>query len=426
VRSATSSSGAARALRPLAALALFACAEPPPSIVLATLDTVRCDHLGLYGGPPELSPHLDALGARGLVHDSAYTTMPTTGPAHLSIFTGLHPSEHGSLANAEPVGSEHRPRELARRLRERGYATAAFVTSPLLQSRATGLAGFEIYDSPRGLLRPGEDAVRAALAWLDAEQRRPVFLWVHLFDAHSPYGSADEKGRSFPVEPGRYGWVDRDLFDPAERERTERRYARGVRDTDAALGALLEGIAGRIEPPPLVVVAGDHGEALGEFLETRGYAYDHGEFLDPDAVCVPLVVAGPGVSAGRSSGAVSLRDVYATLLAAAGLLGPASPGEERRDLRTASASRRIVAVERRRLKQGAPASVRAHGAAAFDGSRWVIVGDESSPPSGDADPRAIELFRIAFRHYQAAARSTGSPAPDPALGDALRSLGYAE
>jgi arylsulfatase A-like enzyme len=361
-----------------------------------------------------------------MVHEAAYTTMPTTGPAHLSIFTGLYPSEHGSLANAEPVASEHRPRELARRLRDRGYATAAFVTSPLLQPRATGLLGFEIFDSPRGLLRPGEDAVRAALAWLDAEQRRPVFLWVHLFDAHSPYGSADEKGRSFPVEPGRYGWVERDLYDPAEREGTERRYARGVRDADAALGGLLDGIAGRIEPPPLVVVAADHGEALGEFLDTRGYGYDHGEFLDPEAVCVPLVVAGPGVAPGRSSGVVSLRDVYATLLGAAGLIGSAPGSEEPRDLRTASARRRIVAVERRRVEQGAPASVRAHGAAAFDGSGGVIVGDESAPPSRDADPNAIELFRVAFHHYQAGVRNAGGRAVDPALADALRSLGYAE
>lgn len=419
-------SGARGALA-AAALALLACGEPPPSIVLATLDTVRCDHLGLYGGPPELSPHLDALGARGLVHQAAYTTMPTTGPAHLSIFTGLYPSEHGSLANAEPISSEHRPRELARRLRDRGYATAAFVTSPLLQPRATGLVGFEIYDTPRGHLRPGEDAVRAALAWLDAEQRRPVFLWIHLYDAHSPYGSADQKGRSFPVEPGRYGWVDRGIYaDPAERARAEQRYARGVRDADAALGRLLDGLAERIEPPPLVVVAGDHGEALAELLETRGYAYDHGEFLDPEVVCVPLVVAGPGVTPGRSSGAVSLRDVYPTLLGAAGLLPAESGDEERRDLRTASAGRRIVAVERRRVSPAVRAAVRAHGAAAFDGTGGVIVGEQSIPPSEGADPAEIELFQAALRRYQAAARSTGRPAVDPALADALRNLGYAD
>ena len=409
------------------ALALLACGEPPPSIVLATLDTVRCDHLGLYGGRPELSPHLDSLGARGLVHQAAYTTMPTTGPAHLSIFTGLYPSEHGSLANAEPIGGEHRPRELARRLRDRGYATAAFVTSPLLQPRATGLSGFEIYDTPRGYLRPGEDAVRAALAWLDAEQRRPVFLWVHLYDAHSPYGSADEKGRSFPVEPGRYGWVDRDLYaDPVERASVAQRYARGVRDADAALGRLLDGLAGRIAPPPLVVVAGDHGEALAELLETRGYAYDHGEFLDAEVVCVPLVVAGPGVTPGRSSGAVSLRDVYPTLLGAAGLLQAESGDEEQRDLRTASAGRRIVAVERRRVSPAVRAAVRAHAAAAFDGSGGVIVGERSIPPSEGADPAEIELFQAALRRYQAVARSAGRPAVDPALADALRSLGYTE
>jgi membrane-anchored protein YejM (alkaline phosphatase superfamily) len=411
----------------IAALALAACGEPPTSIVLATLDTVRCDHLGLYGGAPELSPQLDALGARGLVHDAAYTTMPTTGPAHLSIFTGLHPSEHGSLANGEPIGKEHRPLELARRLREQGYATAAFVTSPLLQPRATGLVGFEIYDTPRGLLRAGDDAVRAALAWLDAERRRPVFLWVHLYDAHAPYGGADEKGRSFPIEPGRYGWVDRHLYaDPDDRQEVEQRYARGLRAADAALGQLLEGLAGRIEPAPLVVVAGDHGEALGEVLEARGYAYDHGEFLDPEVVCVPLVVAGPGVAPGRSSGAVSLRDIYATLLGAAGLLEPGFREPEWRDLRNASAGRRIVAVERRRIGPRAPASVRAHGAAAFDGASGVIVGAGSAPPAEGADPRTIELFEAALRHYQAAARSVESPSVDPALADALQSLGYAE
>lgn len=417
-----------RALLAGAALALLACGEPPPSIVLVTIDTVRCDHLGLYGGPPELSPHLDALAARGLVHEAAYTTMPTTGPAHLSIFTGLYPSEHGSLANGEPVDPEHRPRQLARRLRARGYATAAFVTTPLLQPRATGLVGFEIYDTPRGLLRPGQDGARAALAWLDAERRRPVFLWLHLYDAHSPYGSADEKGRSFPVEPGRHGWVDRGLYaDAAERRKTEQRYARGVRDADAALGQLLDGLAARIDPAPLVLVAGDHGEALGEFLATRGYAYDHGEFLDAETVCVPLVVAGPGVATGRSTGAVSLTDVYATLLGVAGILDPPVSAErEARDLRTASAERRIVAVERRRVGPQAPASVRAHGAAAFDGDQGVIVGAESTPPSEGADPRTTELFRAALLRYRATARNPGMPKVDPALAEALQSLGYTE
>ena len=127
-----------------------------PSIVVVTLDTVRCDHLGLYGDARGLSPHLDALAQQGLVYERAFTTMPTTGPAHLSLFTGLYPSEHGGLANGEPLASELRGRSLALQLQQQGYATAAFVTTLLLQPRATGLQGFEIYDGPRGPLRqPG-------------------------------------------------------------------------------------------------------------------------------------------------------------------------------------------------------------------------------------------------------------------------------
>ena len=166
------------------------------------------------------------------------------------------------------------------------------------------------------------------------------------------------------------------------------------------------------------MVAGDHGEALGEVIDTRGYAYDHGEFLDPEVVCVPLVVAGPGVTPGRSSGAVSLRDVYPTLLGAG--------DEQRRDLRTASSGRRIVAVERRRVGPRVRAMVRTHGAAAFDGAGGVIVGAESIPPSERADPGEIELFQAALRRYQASARGVGTPAVDPALAEALRSLGDAQ
>ena len=83
----------------LAALILTACNEAPraPSVLLVTLDTLRRDHVGAYGSDAGLTPNLDALAAEGLVHDAAYTTMPTTGPAHLSLFTGLHPSEHGGL-----------------------------------------------------------------------------------------------------------------------------------------------------------------------------------------------------------------------------------------------------------------------------------------------------------------------------------------
>ena len=67
----------------------------------------------------------------------------------------------------------------------------------LESSRYDGVSGFEIYDEPAGVIRHGDDAVDSALAWLRAETRRPVFLWVHLYDAHAPYLPPDPYATRF-------------------------------------------------------------------------------------------------------------------------------------------------------------------------------------------------------------------------------------
>ncbi len=404
----------------------LACAAEPPSLVVVTLDTVRRDHVGVYGDARRLTPHLDALARRGLVFEQAFTTMPTTGPAHASLFTGLLPSEHGSLANGEPVAEVAARRSLALRLRERGYASAAFVTTRLLAPAATGLPGFEIYDTPRGVLRPGAEAVEAALVWLANEPRRPIFLWVHLYDAHAPYGTPDEKRRAFPVDPRLHGFVDPARFaDPAERARVATRYAAGVRAADAALGRLVAGLAGRLEPEPFLVVVADHGESLDERLASRGYAFDHGEFLDEEVVRVPLVLAGPGVVAGRSRAAVSIRDLPATLLRVAGAEAAVGPDADAMDLRAPSGGPRVVVVERRRAGPGDAALESSHAAAAFDGASGVIVGTDGAPLPGSAPPGA-ELLAAARRRALAARPPAPAGAVSPELAEALRSLGYAE
>ena len=133
--------------------AALACGPTPPSIVLVTLDTVRQDAVGPYGADPSPTPHLDALAAEGLVHDAAFTTMPTTGPAHLSLFTGRYPSELGATRNAVPLREVDGDRSLALQLRNAGYATGAFVTTTLMAPDLTGLPGFDVYDSPTGVPR---------------------------------------------------------------------------------------------------------------------------------------------------------------------------------------------------------------------------------------------------------------------------------
>ncbi len=297
------------------------------------------------------------------------------------------------------------------------------MTTRLLEPRATGLRGFAIHDGPRGVLRPGAQAVEAALRWLATEKRRPVFLWVHLYDAHAPYGSADDKRRSFPLEPGRHGWVDAQALQAEQRARAEERYAVGVRAADAALGALVAGLDERLEPAPLLVVTGDHGEALDEHLAGRGYAYDHGEFLDEDVVCVPLVLRGPGVEPGRPGTAASLRDLYTTLLASAGLHDERALREQRVDLRGETAPDRIVTVERRRVGPRARPLVRSHAAAAFDGTAGVVVGEDGSPTTTEAPS---ELLAAARERLSAGGGGPAAPSTDPEVSEALRALGYAE
>jgi arylsulfatase A-like enzyme len=209
-------------------------------------------------------------------------------------------------------------------------------------------------------------------------------------------------------------------------------YARGVREADAALGELLAGVRARVEGPVLVAVAADHGEALDEHLAERGYAWDHGEYLDPEQIRIPLVLAGAGIQAGRSSSPASIRDLYGTFLAAAGVEDAQAATEGRRDLRRPSTAARVVAAERRGLEDasiGSPdartsASVRAHAAAATDGRSFVVVGEDGSPTlSSDGPEPALVEAALSLARTQRPGRA--APPLDPATRDALRSLGYA-
>lgn len=421
----------------VAALALMLCgcapSEQKTSILLVTLDTLRADHVGAYGAPPDVTPHLDALAREGIVHEAAFTTMPTTGPAHLSLFTGLPPRRHGADRNGMPLDPALRDREVAARLRGAGYATAAFVTTRLLDRGVLGLEGFEIYDGTPGALRPGRDAVAAALRWLDVERRRPVFLWVHIYDAHAPYGTADEKRRGLPLRASEYGWIDPSRFaDPQARSERRDAYTRGVREADTALGEVVTGVRARIADPLLIAVVADHGEALDEWMDSRHYAFDHGEFLDVDQIHIPLVLAGTGVAPGRSAGAVSISDLYGTLLAAAGVAEPQPTDAERRDLRLASQALRIVIAERRADdgRDAAPdaraaAALRAHSVAAMDGRSLTVIAEDGTVSRDDAGTESLaEAARAVLGELPP--RRSGAPVDvDPVTRDALRSLGYA-
>ncbi len=272
----------------------------PASLLLVTLDTTRADHLGCYGATFAATPRLDALAAGGVRFERALAPAPITLPSHATMLTGLVPRRHGVRANSRfPLGPE--PPVLAEALAAAGYRTAAFVSSAVLDRRAGLERGFAHYDDT---VRVGDRRAfnyeeRAASQTVDAvlarlpELEPPFLLWVHLFDPHLPY---------VPPEPFRSRFADR----PYDGE---------IAFADAQFGRLLDAVRRRAGPL-LVAVAGDHGESLGEHDEDG-----HGVFLYQSTQRVPLILAGPGVPAGRVvERNVGLVDLAPTLLELLGLV----------------------------------------------------------------------------------------------------------
>ncbi len=273
-------------------------AAAPRSALVVTIDTARADRFGAYGRAGARTPAFDALASRGVRFERATTPTPLTVPAHTTLFTGLHPAVHGAEVNAPPPPPREGatpPAQLAEDFRASGARTAAFVASGVLALESAGLRGFDVYDAPgRDVLElPASERVAQALAWVDGLAGAPFFLWVHFMEPHAPHvapaGSAHD-------------------LDPYDAE---------LAAVDAALGALLEGLGTRgVAERLVVVVAGDHGEGLGDHGER-----EHGVFLYDEAIRVPLAVhATPELAGGRLVVApVTLADVAPTLRALCGL-----------------------------------------------------------------------------------------------------------
>ncbi len=330
------------------------------NVILITIDTLRRDHLGVYGATFE-TPHMDRLGREGAIFDGAITPLPETAPSHAAMLTGLHPAETKVIQNGRALALD--ALTVAEQLGAAGWRNAAFVSSFALDS-AVGLdQGFEVYDDeffpflrglgevrvgnlalrslmrfgdpanwPSLLERRGDATVGKALRWLDGvPATEPVFLWVHLFDPHSPYDLHEEGAAPvvdhraiLAAEPGyRYA--------AAEVAGLRNQYAAEVRFADAQVGALVEGLRsrGRLGEAAIVVV-GDHGESLGEH---DIHFTHHG--LYEEVLRVPMLLWAsrpfgwePGIRSGEQ---VSVQDVANTLVDASGI--PRLPGTDSTPLR---------------------------------------------------------------------------------------------
>ena len=283
-------------------------ADKRSNLVLVVIDTIRVDHMSLYGYAKSTTPHLSRLAADGVTFDQAIAHVPQTLPSVATLLTSTYPHEHGARTN----GGVRLPTEtatLAEVLRDAGYRTAAVVSSFPLDRRFGVAQGFDFYDADftgsilaekrresvdRKLRRfpnveqRADEATAKALAWLDTRQRSadgdPFFLMVHYFDPHYPYAPPSKFLGALSAYEGEIAFADREI------------------------GRLVIGLdVLGLRENTLVVVTGDHGEIVGVGHE--------GQVAD-GVLRVPLVMRQPGrlPEGARVAAQVGLLDLAPTIL----------------------------------------------------------------------------------------------------------------
>jgi len=268
-----------------------------PSIVLVTLDTLRADHLGCYGYPRETSPFLDRMAATGARFTNAVAACSHTGPAHASIFTGLSPMRHGLVRNGLAIPDELDA--LAELLDGVGYQTVGVTPVGFLSGLQGGFDDFLRANSPvaEGVIDRAIEELRERDA---PAEEPPLFLWLHFFDAHTPYRSGETRHyREFTeASPQERERITSYLLDehglqleffengPQQMLWLASNYDAEIRRIDEQLSRFYEFMEdGGLNEDTLWIFVADHGEGLGDHLY-----HGHDRHVYEEQLSIPLIV----------------------------------------------------------------------------------------------------------------------------------------
>ena len=432
----------------LAALALSltaglaACApesvEPAVRVVLITLDTLRYDSFAGAGNHRTDMPRTRAWAGDAALFDRFYAATSSTQPTHATLFTGLHPWEHGVASNVSILADERVT--LAELLHDAGFGTYAVVASFPVHRRFGFAQGFDVYrdefdlgkrgggwgeavdDPDAPLYSPAQSVTDTAIELLDAAGERRQFLWVHYFDPHEPYGDTGEGMTLGPWEvqaAARHG-------DPhAAVARARELYDADVGFLDTHLERLLRRLAAEEDAfETHVVLTSDHGEAFGE-----SGSVGHAKRIIPATIHVPTAIRSPLASPGIRSDVASTVDLAPTLLALAGVEastphgrvlvgGPAAAGEAVGMRRTFKKPRAETRLDGKNYKLAGLLFYRvdAQGRLVRGNSQQIV-----DPTPGEP----TEALRDRFRSFEEALAATPPPEVSAKDIEALRALGYA-
>jgi len=279
-------------------------------VILISIDTLRADHLSCYQRNRPPTPNIDSVARNGTLFSDVSAVVPLTLPSHVTMLTSTYPFANGVQDNGVPFGAGD---TLATILKSAGYHTAAFVGGFVLDRRFGLNRGFDVYDSPfdlhkksvadaGDLKRPGAQVAAAARHWLEQRDTSPFFLFIHLYDLHTPY----------------------DLPHGSSPRTGDAGYTAELGYVDGVIGDFLKFLETRgILNNALLLLTADHGEGLGDHGEST-----HGYFVYQSTLHVPLVIRWPEGSKRamkpRVDEPASLMDVTPSVLDALDIPRPAA------------------------------------------------------------------------------------------------------
>jgi arylsulfatase A-like enzyme len=396
-----------------------------PNVLVVVIDTLRADHMALYGYARETTPHLDAIAKHGVVFENDISPSPFTLGAHASMFTGRYPHEHG-VNHEVALGKTYAtlPEVFARH----GYRTVGASGNVSYFSRRSGLArGFihfndYFYSAADMFYRtlwgrivhkylpdtPRFDEVYARkrapqvnqelLSWIDRDRNRPFFAFINYFDVHEPYQPLDPYRKMFNhmdtnaarfqidqrINPKEHPYLYRlSHMSPQDFQHQIDAYDGAAYYVDQQIANLFSELDRRgLAQNTLVIITSDHGECFGDHgLLT------HWNSLYWEIVRVPLIYYWPGkIPAGvRINKPVSAASLPATLLELAGIKGDVAfpiasvaPLWERPDVDPPWPDPLAEVGRNADLPEGYPAY---HGwLKAIVGPQWHLIVSEKLPP----------------------------------------------
>ena len=271
------------------------------NLLVITLDTTRCDRIGVYGHSAAKTPNIDSLAQKGIMFSNCYSPAPLTLTAHASLFTGEYPFNHGVRNNGN-YALPNAQSTLAEQMKNNGYKTSAVIASYVLTGKFGLNQGFQSYDDSLNSKQlynnvesqiPAPQVYNKFMNWFASNANSLFFAWVHFYDPHIPYHAPEEFAKNFP----------RDMTGSYDAE---------VSCMDAYIGKVIDALKEKgVLDKTIVVIIGDHGESFGEHGE-----FGHGDLCYQEEIRVPFIIYNEELfsSSRKVETSVEIIDVMPTLL----------------------------------------------------------------------------------------------------------------